>query len=311
MTLPASLQGRLRLPVVAAPMFLASGPALVKAACQSGIIGSFPSMNQRTLDGFEDWLCDIEAALSPSAAPFAVNLIVHKTNSRLSDDLERCVAHKVPIVITSFGAELDVVARVRRYGGVVLHDVISRRHAEKALAAGVDGLILVSAGAGGHAGTLNPMAFVREIRGFFDGCVLLSGGMADGYGIAAARALGADLAYLGTRFIATRECLAPHRYKRMILSSRMNDIVYTPNVSGVPANFMRASLEEAGLDPFAPPQPYAPDMDDELNHEHKAWRDIWSAGHGVGQIADIPPVADLVDQLERQYNTAIAGLTGH
>lgn len=309
MTLPAPLKGRLRLPLVAAPMFLASGPALVKAACRSGIVGSFPSMNQRTLDGFEDWLCDIESSLDASMAPFAVNLIVHKTNSRLKADLERCVAHKVPIVITSFGAQLDVVERIHQYGGVVFHDVISRRHAEKAISAGVDGLILVSAGAGGHAGTLNPLAFVREIRGFFDGCVLLSGGIADGHSIASAKALGADLAYAGTRFIATRECLSPERYKQMILSSRMKDIVYTPNVSGVAANFLRASLEEAGLDPSAPAKPYAPDMDDELNHEHKAWRDIWSAGHGVGAIEDTPSVAELVDRLEREYRTAIATLS--
>ena len=310
MTLPASLQGRLRLPVMAAPMFLASGPALVKAACQSGVVGSFPSMNQRTLDGFDDWLCDIEEALGVDSAPFAVNLIVHKTNSRLAADLERCVAHKVPIVITSFGAEFDIVERVKAYGGVVLHDVINRRHAEKAIAAGVDGLILVSAGAGGHAGTLNPIAFVREVRNFFDGCILLSGSIADGHGVAAAKALGADLAYLGTRFIATRECISPERYKQMIITSRMNDIVYTPNVSGVPANFLQASLEEAGLDPLAPAKPYAPDMDDELNHEHKAWRDIWSAGHGVGPIADTPSVAELVDRLEREYAIAIKHLSG-
>ena len=188
----------------------------------------------------------------------------------------------MPIVITSFGARLDVVGRVKDYGGIVFHDVISRRHAEKAIEAGVDGLILVSAGAGGHAGTLNPIAFVREIRSFYDGCILLSGGISDGAGIAAARAAGADLAYLGTRFIATKESVAQERYKQMIGASRMADIVYTPNVTGVSANFIHTSLAEAGLDPSAPAKPYKPDLDDELNHEHKAWKDIWSAGHGVG-----------------------------
>lgn len=308
MTLPKQLQGRLRLPVVAAPMFLASGPALVKAACQNGIVGTFPSMNQRSVEGFDAWLCDIERELRPDDAPFGVNLIVHKTNSRLAADLERCVAHRVPIVITSFGADLSVVDKIKAYGGLVFHDVINRRHAEKAIGAGVDGLILVSAGAGGHAGTLNPFAFLREIRDIYDGCILLSGGISDGAAIAAARALGADLAYLGTRFLATQESLIDQRYKQMIVDSQIKDIIYTPNVSGVPANFLADSLQEAGLDPAANAAPYAPNMDEELSHEHKAWRDIWSAGQGVGCIEDVPSVNDLLDRMIAEFRASIADM---
>ena len=308
MTLPKCLQGRLQLPVVAAPMFLTSGPALVKAACAQGVVGSFPSMNQRTVEGFDAWLCELERDLGADAAPFAVNLIVHHTNSRLQADLERCIAHKVPIVITSFGADLSVVEKIKAYGGTVFHDVVNRRHAEKAIQAGVDGLILVCGGAGGHAGTLNPFAFLREIRSFFDGCLLLSGAISDGAGIAAARALGADLAYLGTRFIATNESLADRRYKDMIVGSRMADIIYTPNVSGVPANFLAASLEQAGLDPKAAAKPYRPNMDEELNHEHKAWKDIWSAGQGVGTIDDVVGVEVLIARLREEYEAAKNGI---
>ena len=308
MSLPASLADRLRIPVVAAPMFLVSGPELVIAACKAGVMGSFPSMNQRSTEGFAAWLDEIEEALTPEDAPFAVNLIVHKTNARLDADLELCVARRVPVVITSFGARLDVIERIKSYGGIVFHDVISRRHAEKAIEAGVDGLVLVSAGAGGHAGTLNPIAFTREIRSFYDGCLLLSGGISDGAGIAAARAMGADLAYLGTRFIATSEAMAPERYKAMLETSRMADIVYTPNVSGVNANFLAKSLIEAGLDPKAPARPFSPDTASELDQEHKAWKDIWSAGHGVGSIGETIDVASLVDRLAEQYHSAIADL---
>ena len=308
MSLPSDLESRLKLPVVAAPMFLVSGPELVIAACRSGVLGAFPSMNQRTTEGFAGWLDAIEGALGSDDAPYAVNLIVHKTNSRLEADLELCIARRVPVVITSFGARLDVIGRIKAYGGIVFHDVISRRHAEKAIEAGVDGLILVSAGAGGHAGTLNPVSFVREIRSFYDGCILLSGGISDGAGIAAARAMGADLAYLGTRFIATKESLAPDRYRAMIGESRMKDIVYTPNVTGVSANFLQASLAEAGLDPNAEAAPYRPNLDDELNQEHKAWKDIWSAGHGVGVIDDVPNVAGLIERLASEYEDTLAGL---
>ena len=310
MTLPALLQKTLSLPVVAAPMFLVSNPALVIACCRAGIVGSFPSLNQRTAEGFEGWLDEIEAALDGKAAPFAVNLIVHHTNDRLETDLDICVRRKVPIVITSFGTRLDVVRRIRDHGGLVFHDVISRRHAEKAIEAGVDGLILVSAGAGGHAGNLNPIAFCREIRSFFDGCILLSGSISDGAGIAAARAMGADLAYLGTRFIATTESAAVSGYKEMIERGRMADIVYTPNVTGVNANFLATSLIDAGMDPKAPPRPFRPDMSDELDHEHKAWKDIWSAGHGIGMIGDCPPVSELVERLENEYHETIRQFYG-
>ncbi|MEZ5834203.1 MAG: nitronate monooxygenase [Geminicoccaceae bacterium] len=310
MPLPAPLHGRLRLPVVAAPMFLVSGPALVVACCRAGILGSFPSLNQRSVGGLAAWLDEIEGSLGAGDAPYAVNLIVHDTNTRLDADLDLCVARRVPVVITSFGARLDVIRRVKDYGGIVFHDVISRRHAEKAIEAGVDGLILVSAGAGGHAGTLNPIAFCRELRGFYDGCILLSGSIGDGAGIAAARAMGADLAYMGTRFIATAESAAADRYKAMIGQGHMADIVYTPNISGVNANFLAASIVEAGLDPAAPPRPFRPDMGKELDHGQKAWKDIWSAGHGIGSIDDCPPVSELVDRLDREYRQAITDLGG-
>ena len=308
MFLPASLQGRLTIPAVAAPMFLTSGPDLVIAACRSGFLGTFPALNQRSSDGFAAWLTQIERALTPADAPFGVNLIVHRTNPRLEPDLQLCIEHKVPIIITSLGAVPDLVKRVHNYGGVVFHDVISRRHAEKAIQAGVDGLILVSAGAGGHAGTMNPLAFVREVRSFFDKTILLSGCISDGAGIVAARAMGADLAYLGTRFIATREATVSQSNKQMIVDSRMADIVYTPNVSGIHANFLKHSLVQGGLDPNAPDQPHTPNMEEELNHEAKAWKDIWSAGQGVGVIDDVPSVADLCARLKDEYHTALAGL---
>ncbi|MGF1475582.1 MAG: NAD(P)H-dependent flavin oxidoreductase [Geminicoccaceae bacterium] len=308
MVLPVQLEGRLRLPAVAAPMFLTSGSELVIAACRAGVLGAFPALNQRTTEGFEQWLLEIDAALSADDAPYAVNLIVHRTNPRVEADLERCIEHRVPVIITSLGAVPDLVEKVHGYGGIVFHDVISRRHAEKAIEAGVDGLILVSAGAGGHAGLMNPFAFVREVRSFFDGVVLLSGCISDGASILAAQAAGADLAYVGTRFIASEEARVSQDYKQMIAESRMADIVYTPNVSGIPANFLRASLVQAGLDPDAPPQPHSPNLAEELNHEAKAWKDIWSAGHGVGSVNDVPSVADLCARLEAEYRDALSSL---
>ena len=300
-----ALLDRLRLPVVAAPMFLVSGPALVIAASRAGALGTFPALNQRSSEGFSEWLDEIEATLSASGEPlpFGVNLIVHKTNPRVEADLAICVEHRVPVIITSLGAVPDLVKEVHRYGGVVLHDVINLRHAAKAVEAGVDGLVLVSAGAGGHAGTASPFAFVSEVRRMFDGIVALAGAITNGRHVAAAIAAGADLAYMGTRFIATSESAAPDPYKQMILESRISDIVYTPAVSGVHGNFMRQSLVRAGLDPDAP----APEMNMDKK-EARAWRDIWSAGHGVGGIADVIPIERLVAELTAEFKTAVEAL---
>lgn len=304
MPLPALLGSRLRLPAIAAPLFLASGPDLVAAVCRSGLIGSFPSLNQRSTEAFAAWLDDIEARLAgePGAAPFAVNLVVHKTNRRLEADLAVMVDHRVPIVITSLGAVPDVVAAVHSYGGLVFHDVISRRHAEKAAAAGVDGIIAVCAGAGGHAGHLNPFALVGEVKSAFGGTVIVGGALSTGRDIAAVRLMGADLAYLGTRFLASRESLAPLAYKEMLTQSQAADIVYTAAITGIPANFIRQSLAANGLDPdhLLPPGQMP------VESESKAWRHIWSAGQGVGAIRDIPAAADLCAGLIAEYRAAMA-----
>ncbi|WP_334174938.1 nitronate monooxygenase [Pseudoxanthobacter sp.] len=304
MPLPPVLAGRLRLPAVAAPMFLVSGPDLVVETCRAGVLGTFPALNQRTTAGFAGWLDDIAARLHgvAGAAPFGVNLIVHRSNPRLEADLAVTVAHRVPLVITSLGAVSEVVEAVHAYGGLVFHDVISRRHAEKAAAAGVDGIIAVSAGAGGHAGTLNPFALVAEIRSVFAGTILLGGALSTGAHIAAAQMLGADLAYLGTRFIATRESLAPEGYKAMLVAGQAADIVYTDRVSGVSANFLRPSLMAAGLDPDHLP----PHGDLDMAGEARAWKSMWSAGHGVGAIADVPGAAALCDRLAAEYDQAAA-----
>ena len=301
MTRAQSLLDRLRLPVVAAPMFLVSGPALVIAASRAGVLGTFPALNQRSTEGFRDWLDEIEAALG--SLPYGVNLIVHKTNPRVEADLRVCVEKKVPVIITSLGAVPDLVKAVHSYGGVVLHDVINMRHAAKAVEAGVDGLVLVSAGAGGHAGLNSPFAFVSEVRAMFGGIIALAGAITSGRHVAAAIAAGADVAYMGTRFIATEEGAAPDGYKEMILSSRISDIVYTPAVSGVHGNFMRQSLVRAGLDPEGP----APAMNMDKK-EAKAWRDIWSAGHGVGGIDAVVPVEGLVAELAEDFEGAMAQL---
>jgi nitronate monooxygenase len=296
----------LRLPVIAAPMFLVSGPALVIAASRAGVLGTFPALNQRSTEGFRDWLEEIEAGLSTGAAalPYGVNLIVHKTNPRVEADLRVCVEKRVPVIITSLGAVPDLVKAVHSYGGVVLHDVINMRHAAKAIEAGVDGLVLVSAGAGGHAGTNSPFAFLSEVRRIFpQGVIALAGAITTGRHVAAAIAAGADVAYMGTRFIATEEGAAPPAYKQMILDSRISDIVYTPAVSGVHGNFMRDSLVRAGLNPDGP----APEMNMDKK-EAKAWRDIWSAGHGVGGIGAVLPVAELVAELAQDFGAAIGEL---
>ena len=304
MTIPKTLAANLRLPAIVAPMFLTSGPDLVVECCKAGLIGTFPALNQRTTDGFVAWMDEIKSRLAEAgnAANYGVNLIVHRSNPRLSTDLEQVVRNKVPLVITSLGAVRDVVDAVHSYGGLVFHDVINRRHAEKAAEAGVDGIIAVSAGAGGHAGTMSPFALVSEIASFFSGTIVLSGAMSNGRQIAAARMMGADLAYLGTRFIATREAMVPDPYKTMIVGARAADILYTPNISGVHANFLRPSIIAAGLDPDNLPAHAELDM----KNEAKAWKTVWSAGQGVGTIDDMPPVADLAERLKTEYRAAIA-----
>lgn len=308
MSLPALLEQRLRLPVVAAPMFLVSNPQLVLACCHSGIVGSFPALNQRESSGFKAWLEEIEAGLKADSAPYAVNLIVHGSNPRLQADLAICVAHKVPLVITSLGAVKEVVDAVHSYGGLVFHDVTTRRHAEKAAAAGVDGLIAVAAGAGGHAGTWSPFALLAEIRQFFDKTLLLAGCLNQGHEVLAAQLLGADLAYLGTRLIATQENAASEAYKQMILEAKAADIIHTPAVSGVPASFMRQSLEMAGYDLKQLQNKGELNYGEKLkpvDEEAKAWKTVWSAGQGVGAISDLPTVATLIARLDNEYRAAL------
>ena len=306
MSLPIQLQGMLSAPIIAAPMFLVSGPDLVVEACRSGIVGTFPALNQRTTGGYETWLAEIEGRLAASGdkvAPFGVNLIVHKTNTRLAADLEVTVRRQVPLVITSLGAARQVVDDIHAYGGLVFHDVINIKHARKAAEAGVDGLIAVAAGAGGHAGTLSPFALVDEIRGFFNRTIVLSGAISHGRQLAAARLMGADLAYVGTRFIATEESLAPPGFKEMITRSGAADIVYTPAISGVSGNFLRESIVAAGRDP----DNLAIDANSALHleGEAKAWKDVWSAGQGVGGIRDILPMAALCARLRQEYRDSL------
>lgn len=301
MTLPAALGSRLAIPAIVAPMFLVSGPDLVVACCKAGLLGTFPTLNQRTSDGFAQWLDEVETRLAdtPTAAPFGVNLIVHKSNPRVSADLDLIVAHRVPLVITSLGAVPDIIDAVHSYGGIVLHDVIGVRHAEKALAAGADGLIAVAAGAGGHAGTLSPFALIAEIRSFFDGPLALSGAITQGSHVAAARIMGADLAYIGSRFIASDESMASPEQKAMMVDAKAADIVYTDKVSGVSANFLGPSLAAATL----------PDGHGglSLNDEARAWKTVWSAGHGVGATRSVEPAQAICDQLIREYAAATPG----
>jgi nitronate monooxygenase len=306
MAIPAALQNGLKLPVIAAPMFLVSGPDLVVAACKSGVIGTFPALNQRSTEGYSQWLDIIEAALGPDDATYGVNIIVHNTNPRVMADLAVTVEHKVPLVITSLGAVKDVVDAVHGYGGLVFHDITTVRHARKAAEAGVDGLILVCAGAGGHAGTWSPFALLNEVRQFYDGCVILSGCMSSGRDIATAMMLGADFAYLGTRFINTSESTAPDAYKAMIDEAHAADIVYTPAISGIPANFMSQSLVANGLDPRSLPEKTRVDLGKELDHEVKAWKQVWSAGQGVGSIDDVLPTRELVARLKAEFDAASA-----
>lgn len=302
----------LSLPVVAAPMFLISGPELVIECCKNGIVGTFPALNQRTSEGFEEWVIQIKTALAnfeketgKKAAPFGVNLIVHQTNPRLEADLKLCIKHKVPLIITSLGAVSQVVDAIHSYGGLVFHDIIKKRHAEKAAEAGVDGLILVAAGAGGHAGTINPMTLVAEIKKFYHKTILLSGCISTGRDVASALQMGADLAYMGTRFINTNESKATDEYRKMIIDAGASDIVYTASISGVHANFLAASLQAAGITAEDLKKDVKIDFGKELDTEAKAWKTIWSAGQGAATIDDSSSVAELVTKLKSEFKTAI------
>ena len=304
----------LSLPMIAAPMFLASSVSSVVAAARSGIVGAIPALNARTTESFERVLVDIKEGLTAgpfagvkAIGPYAINLVVHKSNARLEADLDMIVKHRVPIVITSLGAVRNVVDKIHGYGGVVFHDVISTYHAQKALDAGVDGIIAVCAGAGGHAGTLNPFAFLHELRALTDRTLILAGAISTGRHVAAAILAGADMVSVGTRFIATRESPVPDAFKTMIVESHAGDIVYTPKISGVNANFLTKSIAAAGISLETFEGHSALDMASELS-SGKAWRDIWSAGHGVGAITDIPSIEELVRRMRAEYAQAVREL---
>jgi nitronate monooxygenase len=302
--MPTGLAARLTLPAIGAPLFIISQPRLVLAQCRAGLVGSFPALNARPAAQLDEWLAELTSSLTPSDAPFAVNQIVHKSNDRLEHDLGMCVKYKVPIVITSLGAREDVNAAVHSYGGIVLHDITNIVHAHKAIDKGADGLIAVAAGAGGHAGTLSPFALVQEIRQWFDGPLVLSGSIASGRAILAAQAIGADLAYLGSAFIATQEANASDDYKASIVDSSANDIIYTNLFTGVHGNYLRSSIERAGLDPANLPESDPSKMDFGGNTAAKAWRDIWGSGQGIGAIDSVPTVASFVDRLRSEYAEA-------
>jgi nitronate monooxygenase len=318
MALPPVLRDRLRLPVIASPLFIISNPDLVIAQCKAGIVGSFPALNARPASLLDEWLHRITEELAAwdrdhpdtPSAPFAVNHIVHKTNDRLEHDLEASTKWKAPIVITSLGAREDVNAAVHSYGGVVLHDVINDRFARKAVEKGADGLITVAAGAGGHAGTLSPFALVQEIREWFDGPIALSGSIASGRAILGAQALGADLAYMGSVFIATKEANAEQAYKDMIVASSATDIVYSNLFTGVHGNYLAPSIRAAGLDPDNLPEsdPSKMNFGSGGNQKSKAWRDIWGCGQGIGVVKDVPAAADLIARLAEEYEKAKAEL---
>ena len=305
----------LEIPAIAAPLFLISGPKLVIECCKNGIVGTFPALNQRTTAGFEQWVIQIKTELEEfeketgkKAAPFGVNLIVHNTNPRVRADLKVCVKHKIPIIITSLGAVSQLVGAVHSYGGLVYHDVIKKRHAEKAAEAGVDGLVLVSAGAGGHGGTINPMSLIAEIKKFFKKTIILSGCISTGRDIASAMQMGADFAYMGTRFINTKESLADDGYKNMIIKSDANDIVYTAAVSGVNANFLKPSLEAMGISEEMWKTSKKIDFGKDLSAaeaEAKAWKTIWSAGQGVTSINDSLSVKDIINNLKKEFISSL------
>jgi nitronate monooxygenase len=314
MAIPEHIKNNLSIPVIGSPLFLVSGPELVIAQCKAGIIGSFPALNARPQHVLEEWIVRIKTELAEyqeqnpdkKVAPFAVNQICHGSNDRLMDDMATCVKHEVPIIITSLRPPAELVEAAHSYGGLVYHDVINVRHAKKAAEQGVDGLILVCAGAGGHAGALSPFALLREVKEWFDGTVILSGSIGDGYSVASSLALGADFAYMGTRFIATKEANADQGYKQMLIDSAADDIVYSSLFTGVSGNYLKPSIKNAGLDPEN-----LPDADKSTmnfgsggNTDAKAWKDIWGSGQGIGGIKDDPSVEDLVTRLIEEYNQA-------
>jgi nitronate monooxygenase len=312
MALPALFKGRLSIPVFGAPMFIISGPDLVIAQCKAGIVGSFPALNARPASLLDEWLARIKEELAAHdaahpdrpSAPFAVNQIVHRSNDRLEQDLQVCAKRRVPIVITSLGARPELNQAVHSWGGIVFHDVINQTFAHKAVEKGADGLVIVAAGAGGHAGMLSPFAFVAETREWFDGPLALSGAIANGRSIRAARVLGADVAYIGSPFIATAEANAPETYKKMIVDCEADDIVYSNLFTGVHGNYLKPSIRNAGLDPD-----HLPESDpSKMNFggaSAKAWRDIWGSGQGIGAVKAVTPVADFVAKLKREYDAAI------
>jgi nitronate monooxygenase len=318
MALPPILSERLRIPVIGSPLFIISGPELVIAQCKAGIVGSFPALNARPASQLDEWLAQITEELADwdrknpdrPSAPFAMNQIVHKTNDRLEHDVEMAVKYKVPVTITSLGAREDVNQAIHSYGGVVLHDVINDRFARKAVEKGADGLIPVAAGAGGHAGHLSPFALVQELREWFDGPIALSGSIANGAAILGAQAMGADLAYIGSAFIATKEANAVQGYKDMIVASRGDDIVYSNLFTGVHGNYLRPSIEAAGLDPDNLPEsdPSKMSFGSGGNQKAKAWKDIWGCGQGIGAVKDIPSAGEMIDRLAAEYEAAKAAL---
>ncbi|EFL89818.1 nitronate monooxygenase family protein [Ahrensia sp. R2A130] len=311
MALPPVLDGKLSLPAIASPLFIISNPALVIAQCKAGVVGSFPALNARPAAQLDEWLHEIREALAEHdrdnpdnpSAPYAVNQIVHRSNERLEHDVEMCVKHKAPIVITSLGARVDVNDAVHSYGGITLHDVINNTYAKKAIEKGADGLIAIATGAGGHAGTLSPIALIQEIREWFDGPLLLGGAIATGDAILAAQAMGADLGYVGSAFIATDEARAQPEYKQMIADCGADDIVYTNLVTGVHGNYLRGSFELAGMDPDALPESDPTKMDFGQD-KTKAWKDIWGSGQGIGAVKNVVPAADLVARLKEEYAAA-------
>ena len=316
MAIPSSLAGKLRIPLIGAPMFIVSGPELVAAQCKAGIVGSFPALNARPQEALVDWIRQIKGELAEHAeahpgepvAPFAVNQIAHPSNKRLLADMEVCVREEVPVIITSLNPPREIVQAVHSYGGLVFHDIISLRHTRKAIEQGVDGVIAVCTGAGGHAGSLSPFALIGEIRKEFDGCLILSGCISRGDDVLAALAMGADLAYSGTRFIATEEARALPTYKEMIVDSAAGDIVYSSLFTGIHGNYLGGSIANAGMDPANLPDGSKHDMDfDKIGElEKKVWKDIWGAGQGVGNIDDILPARDVVLRMEREYRDALA-----
>ena len=314
MAIPDSIKNNLSIPIIGSPLFLVSGPELVIAQCKAGIIGSFPALNARPQQVLGEWIVRIKTELAEyqaqnpdkKVAPFAVNQICHGSNDRLMDDMATCVEHEVPIIITSLRPPAELVEAAHSYGGLVYHDVINVRHAKKAAEQGVDGLILVCAGAGGHAGALSPFALLREVKGWFDGTVILSGSIGDGYSVASSLALGADFAYMGTRFIATKEANADQSYKEMLIKSAADDIVYSNLFTGVSGNYLKPSIKNAGLDPNNLPEAdkSAMNFGSGGNTDAKAWKDIWGSGQGIGGIKDDPSVGDLVERIIEEYNQA-------